>query len=224
MKNLIWFPALLLLVVSGCAEDLNFGRISEPQTFSLDGVKWISPRVDDPSEESTLTQSSYSISSEGRLLLRFESLGSKANEISLGQERKVTVTIALNSGESLSSARQSLRICPLVKNWMMLATWKKAYPQGRDGNWQNDGSDFDATNCVSALDYATPLRPELKKTTAAYETLSFDVTEWVVNELKGRNRNFGFILLSENGGTVRIRGDMDSGYSPRISWTRTSRL
>lgn len=222
MKTLLPFPLLLSSMFSGCGANLDFGRkIAEPQTFSLDGVKWISPRIEDPADASTLTQSTYSISSEGRLLLRFESLKDKAGEISLGKERKVTLTLALDSGENLASARSSLRICPLVKNWMMLATWKKAYPQGRSGNWQTDGGDFDSANCVSALDSTTMQKVALKKSGSSYETLTFDVTEWVVNELKGRARNFGFVLLSENGGTVKIRGDLDTAYSPRISWIRT---
>ncbi len=205
----------LTTVLSGCGLELGNGkRVNEPQTYSLDGVKWISPDVNDGGNKATFTQSTYLISSSGRLLMRFENLGGKVGDISLGDNRKVEVQVTLDSGENATAAATTLRLCPVTKNWMMLATWRTAYPMGTSGGWNKDGSDYETSECVTGT-VSTPSARE------AYTTLRFDVTNWIVNTVKGRGINYGLVLLSEDEFSVRVRGDADASYSPRITWIQS---
>jgi hypothetical protein len=45
---------------------------------------------------------------------------------------------------------EDLELCPLEKNWIMLATWLAAHPFGPGGIWQNAGGDYADDNCISA--------------------------------------------------------------------------
>lgn len=200
--------------LSGCVATLSNDPTSapapEPQTYSLNGVKLISPEIADPNSPATYKQASYTIDSSHRLLLRFEDLSSKANSISLSSGRTVSLTITLPSLATTQDATQALELCPVTKNWMMLATWSRAHPMPT-GEWSKDGGDFDSSTCVRATAPSMPAG-------STVQTLSFDVTSWVVNYVKGRNENYGLILMSSNGANIPIIGDTDGNYSPRLNW------
>ena len=201
--------ALALLALSSC--ELSVGksaRVAEPQTYSLDGTKWISPSITDGNDPRTMNQTLYAVSPAGRLLLRFESLSSKESSISLGDGRRVYIDIALKSGENAANAEASLELCPLVKNWMMLATWNSAHPM-LGGDWASDGGDFDGSGCVRGVNQVV----------GGADTLRFDVTQWLIDYVRGRQMNFGLILVS-SGANVQVRGDADGSHSPRISWIK----
>ena len=191
---------------TGCALAQK-GYVAEPtpQVYSLDGVKEVKTNISDASDPSTMLQLTYGISSTSHLLLRLENLSSKVDQVSLSSGNKVLIKIALNELQDLTAAQSAFQICPLSKNWMMLATWSRAYPMGSSGRWQTSGGDFDATECVSV-------------SSTDQKTLSFDVTSWFVNEVKGRGRNYGLVLISSSGSEIVIRGDYDVENSPRIQW------
>jgi hypothetical protein len=206
--NLLLTYAALLAGVSACEFDKNGNLVvpPEPETFTLDGTKWISPDIRDGRDPLTFAQARYPISGSERLLLRFESLGEHEHDISLASGRKVYVDIAVTDDQNLTTAQQTLELCPVTKNWMMLATWRSAYPMP-GGRWGNEGADYDSSNCLFPVGQA-PI------------TIRFDVTQWVVDYVRGRGQNFGVVLLARNGGRVLIRGDRDGTYSPRINWLR----
>lgn len=197
-----------LPLLSGCLEGpLGPGvRPPEPESFNLDGTKWISPSITSGRSTQAYLQSTYRISAAERLLLRFESLGEHERDISLASGRKVEVAISLPDGQDLNAAQLVLELCPLTKNWMMLATWRNAYPMP-GGNWDQEGSDYDPNACFRAT-----VEPPI--------TLQFDVTQWVVDYVRGRQKNFGLVLVARNGGQAQVRGDRDSTYSPRIHWLK----
>lgn len=211
--------AFSVLALSGCelyVGDQPRTPIEEPQTYSMDGVKFITPGITNGDSAGTYNQPTYTISDAGRLLMRFESLSSKLDQISLSDGRRISVDVALPSGSDATAAISSLQVCPILKNWMMLATWTRAFPMPA-GSWSRDGGDYDDAGCV---------RGELSEKSGVTKTRSatdpqivrFDVTQWFVDYVKGRAENYGLVLLSGNGGAVTVIGDADGTYSPRINW------
>ncbi|MBC7385869.1 MAG: hypothetical protein H7301_06875 [Cryobacterium sp.] len=204
----------LSLILSGCGLGLTNGFLTaEPQTYSLNGVKWISASVTDGSDPQTMTQSDYSISSSDRLLLRFEELGEKTDQISLTSGRKIELLMSLTEAEDGKNAVAHLKVCPLTKNWMMLATWSSAYPMGSSGDWSKDGGDFTESECVRP--------PALAAATDQPILLHFDITRSFTSNVKGRGENFGFVLTSDQPVAIHVLGDLNPSHSPRISWTRS---
>ncbi len=200
--------ALGLCANTSCeiSEQGSSSRPPEPQTYSLNGTKWITSSIREGSDPRTFGRTEYRVSGTERLLLRFEDLTKKVAEISLAEGRRVFVDVSLQNGENPQAALATLEVCPITKTWMRLATWYNAYPMP-GGNWSRDGGDFDASGCV---------RGELK-TQNAVNTIRYDVTQWVIDYVKARSLNYGLILIS-NGGEIGVRGDADGTYSPRISW------
>ena len=201
------FFAFLILITPACGL-LQAGGTGapEPQSFSFNGVKLIHPSIMDGSTGSTMQQDVYSITGSSRLLLRFEDLLSNAGTISINN--KVFANITLASVADVNTAKTSFMVCPVTMNWMMLATWYKAYPMGSSGVWKSEGGDFDSSGCVTA------------GAVAGTQTLQFDVTSWVVNYVIGRGLNYGLILYSNSSSAIAIDGDNNGSYSPRITWLK----
>jgi hypothetical protein len=209
------FSALALSACELYVGDQPRTPIEEPQTYSMDGVKYIAPSVADGAAPMTYNQPTYAISDSGRLLLRFESLSNKLDQISLADGRRVSLEIGLPAGSDASAAISSIEVCPILKNWMMLATWDRAHPMP-GGAWSRDGGDYDPEGCVrGALSAKTGAAA---RSTNEPQVIQFDVTQWFVDYVKGRAQNYGLILLSGNGGEVTVIGDADGTYSPRINW------
>lgn len=213
MKNRIPIASLLLplLSLSSCEllTDDPFGP-PEPRTYSMDGVHLISPSFSSGQDPRTFLQPEYALSDTERLLVRFESLGAKESSVSLADGRKVKVQIGLVHGVDPDQAEASLVLCPMVHDWMMLATWTAGHPFGASGRWNSPGGDFESSGCVSGV----------KSDSDGTNILSFDVTQWFVDYVRGRGVNYGQILYAPNGKKIEIMGETNGTFSPRISWLK----
>jgi len=203
IKKIVY--AFFLVGLTACSDLNSSGTTLEPQSFSFDGVKLIQPNIADGSAASTIQQEVYPIADQSRLLLRFETFLSKVDQVSINNKVKVSVTLV--SSSDVNFAQSNFVICPISANWMMLATWYKAYPMGSSGTWKKPGGDFDQTGCVTT-------------TTVSGQTLNFDVTNWVTDYVMGRRLNFGLILYSQSPNPLSIDGDTNGSYSPRIEWMK----
>lgn len=185
---------------------------SVEQNYSFDGVKLITPTITKSNDPQAYSRNQYTISPTSRLLMRFEDLGSHSNDIRIGTDRRVRVQIAVVNIADIVIARETLKLCPLVNQWMMLATWNLRHPFGQDGKWSAEGSDFDPAGCVSPV----TVDNNLTKRDTVSPILTFDMTDWFVNYARGRNQNYGLVLIAEK--SVTICGDANGSYSPRILW------
>jgi hypothetical protein len=210
MKRLVSY-ALMAVIFTACGV-ANQSGITHLQT-PMDGVKLLSASITDPNDPRSMMQNQYPIASNSRLLIRLENLLEKVGEISLIDGDKVTVEITLLNAADAAAAKTSFQVCPVLKNWMMLATWNRAYPMGSDGMWGQVGGDYDTDSCVS-----TPVVGTNGK------DLTFDVTEWFMNYVRGRQINYGLMLFSTSSTPIQIKGDTDGYSAPRISWTYVTNL
>jgi hypothetical protein len=183
--------------------------VDSERLYPLDGVKLVKADIDSPSDPSTTQQPEYALDPSARLLLRFESLGTYANEIRTesGHAIEVLVNPRVSNHEELETVRSKLQLCSLARNWMMLATWKRGHPFDASGKWAKPGGDYDSEQCF-------------QPTITEKEELAFDVTPWLIQEVRGRGRNYGFVLLSTS--SLRISGDASGAQSPRIRWVRST--
>jgi hypothetical protein len=200
MRVLIFFFSVLL---TACAlEDLR--GTASPQLYSMDGVKLVGDGIEDMQDPATFGQASYPISPSRHLLLRFESFRDKWDSIDTSPGKKVQVQLAVLDSGQLGSAVNSLRLCPVTRNWMMLATWRLAHPFGQDGKWAQLGGDYDGAGCVQGM---LPSTPDGK-------SILFDMTQWFTNYPRARGLNYGLILISDS--PTAVAGETSGSYSPRI--------
>jgi hypothetical protein len=200
----------ILLTLSLCACGLQEVVDSE-RVYPLDGVKLLRSDVESPTDPSTMSQSTYELSRDSRLLLRLETLSEHAEKIRTmdGHSVKLIVTPKATSDAEREQARSRLQLCALTRNWMMLATWKRGHPFDASGKWSVPGGDYDPAQCFSA-----------SLTTEGL--LSFTVTPWFLMEIRGRGRNFGFVLLATD--SVTIAGDAAGPDAPRFEWTTSTSI
>ena len=201
----------LFLACSSCALPIDslLGNTLREE-FSLDGVKLIYPSMSKPDASDSFSQATYQVDSNRRLLLRFESFSKKASEVVLTEKDGVEIQIGLLSGQDKDQAVASLKLCPVLKNWMMLATWEMAHPFHSSGRWGKPGSDFDTSECMTAV--AKP------KEGATVIPLVFNVTPWFRNTVRGRGQDLGLVLIADR--AWEIAGDQSTSYSPRISYRK----
>lgn len=215
------------LLLTACGDKLNFGSGSDPGTrveyYMVDGVKNIRSDVDDSLKAETYREDFYSITPESRLLLRFENLASHTGKIVVADSDQVWIRIVVSDRSNLDQALVTMRLCPMMKNWMMMATWWYAHPFSRSGNWSRQGGDYDVSACVQAvIDPGKKLPSET--TLMDQRALYFNITRWYRDVFKGVGGNLGHILVSEGVGVVEILGDNSLSYAPRIQWSEAATL
>ncbi len=200
--------SLLPLALAGCGLQ---EVVDSERVHPLDGVKLVRASVASPTDPSTIGRPEYLIDSDSRLLMRLESLQEHADEIRTdeGYSLKLVVTPIASSASGREEARARLQLCALARNWMMLATWKRGHPFDATGKWSTPGGDYDSEQCFS---------PELTEE----GLLVFTVTPWFVMEVRGRGRNYGFVLMAS--APVTIRGDGSSAQGPWLQWTQSSAI
>jgi hypothetical protein len=227
---------LLLILLTACGPSVL--DIGEERT--LDGVKLINPSITDPQDPASFEQAKYSIDGQSRLLLRYETFSKNAAEVRTEDGHKVSLLISpLNvantpapaPGSSPSpspsaspaadpavlAATAGLKACPLKRNWMMAATWKRAHPFSPQGRWAREGGDYESSECIAAT-----------STDSGFAV--FDVTPWFLNYVRGRNQNFGMILIYDpsaagaSGQAVEISGDLSGSFSPRLRWDKSVQI
>ena len=198
------FFAVLFSVACGKYGGFGNDPIATMQ-LGLDGVKLIErgeTRGDLPSH---FEQESYRLDDGRRLLLRFEAFSEEVSRVNVEGTNKVWIEITVLTEDQVEPALAALKLCPLTRAWMMLATWELGHPFGAAGRWNEPGGDFDRAGCVSA---------QLKE--AGTRGLRFDVTKWFNDYPRGRGENFGLILVSES--SINMHGDRSGTYAPRFSF------
>lgn len=199
---------LILITITSCGE--IFEEEADPylseQTRSLNGVKIINPAITDGSDNKTFTQSSYELGPSSRLLLRLESLAQEGQGVILDDTHRMEFSLRPSSYPDGVILEDELELCPLTKNWMMLATWNSAHPfPGGTGSWQSPGGDYTQSDCL------TP--------TKVGDELVFDVTNWFQYYSQSRGVNFGWILKSHV--VWEVYGDANMIHAPKLKWTKT---
>jgi len=193
---------LLCLAFSSCARFYDPTPPIATMQMSMDGVKLIIQGEKRGDLAQLVNQSSYLLAEDRRLLIRFETFSYEVEQISVEGSNKVWVVVTPLATESLTDAQGSLRLCPIIRPWMMLATWDQGHPFGFQGTWETPGGDFDVGGCIT---------PEIFET----QSLRFDATTWFIQYPRGRSENFGFLLMSTV--PVTIHGDQAGTFAPRFS-------
>jgi hypothetical protein len=227
MKYFYLIMVVMLFVLMSCTVVDEDGdevlSIGEPEVKEADsihgvnGVKYISPSVNDPRDSSTLNQLTYKLpyNDSGRLLMRLENLQGFTDGIIVDESHRVYLTIGIQNN-SILEADTSLRICPLHKNWMMLATWDYAHPFPGNGRWDRPGGDIVESNCISGRQLYLQDGSEFYQNNSFKDLVFFDVTDWYIR-YSGNKENFGFALLND-AHEITIRGDADGSNGPRLRW------
>jgi|GEM_PF-6188305 len=204
------------LALGGCAELVSTTPAPVEQVRSINGVKWVNPSVTDPRDSVAWGKPEYEIGPTSRLLMRLEDMVSKNDSIVTAPDKPITVRIylpsiwaptgALPDAEAAASVMQ---VCPITKNWMMHATWYRAFPHSEAGDWTMPGGDFD-TACSK--------NPKVERDTMrSLVYLKFDVTQWFLDYPRGRGIDYGLVLRSDQ--TVRVFGETSPSASPRMTYT-----
>lgn len=208
LLTLLMLGATTLL--SGCQVDFSNGSFSSEtvneKIYSFDAVKQIAPSITADDDGSAMLQSTYTISPSNHLLMRLETMDEKISNLVLSDTNPLKVKITVLNSADTSAAQSALRLCPITRNWMMLATWTRAHPFNSAGVWSAPGGDYQNSDCVSA-------------TVASESVIEFKMNNWINNDVRGRGLNYGVILISDT--EIQIYGDEASSNSPRVSWSES---
>ena len=117
------------------------------------------------------------------------------------------------SSEEFESAKESIQLYPLEKNWMMLATWDVPHPFGE--SWNTPGGDYFEVNSMPILT-DEELDASLVEYDSEENSIFFDITEWLINDVRSLDRNYGWILVTDM--NIDIHGDRSSQNSPELRW------
>lgn len=201
---------------------------TKPVTKGIDAVKLISPGLKRNSG-TTMQQKTYPISSSHRLLLRMSTLD--GNNMLL--EQPVIIKVELKNLEQKNLAKEQLLLCPILRNWMMRATWSKAHPY-KGGEWS--AGDLAEDECILSkeiVDIDPPKKKDPKDEDrdgeddsetseqalcSKEEALCFDVRDWISTYVKERNMNYGMALISKGQQIITIMGDTSYSQGPEIFW------
>ena len=230
---------LLILGLAACGPgysrtDADGNPIVE--TRVLNQTKMIRADSDEGQDDGDFQQATYRISSNSRLLTKYLGFQKHQEEI-LQNGKKLFLEVTVLNKDDLDKAEKSLRLCPLTRSWSLLATWFRASPLTKKGEWPAGGA-IDNTACVAASREYPIVKPTpgptpanrrwmeetasgVKKTDTVLlsdKALYFNLGAWFEDYPLGRNVNFGFALISSE--EVEIFGDASSSYSPRLLWPR----
>lgn len=213
------FMASLSLI--GCGMSLHPGSAFQtPQVEKMrttDETKLIVNGLSDGNNPATYMQPSYTLNGERRLLLKRTDFLTNADKIIVVNGGKVVLRVTLIDQLANERAIESLSLCPLTTDWMLLATWDRAHPFSKRGLWRRAGGDYDEASCVHPVAENPLPKTELAKDTdVAPAHLYFDVSEWFLDYAQGRGVDLGFVL--KTGIELEIYGDASGPYSPRIYW------
>jgi len=249
-KALYFFVMIVGISFVSCGDltsggsDVNNKKELREQAFSFDGIKLISDSIDDGRSEETYNQMSYVVSPTSRILIRYEDLANRVDQVHTG---KLPIRVRLTAIDTAAAdiVRNHFHVCPITSNWMMLATWTSAHPFDRfGGRWSTPGGDFDSSGCVQSIALPeevpdadsiagdpnsdptpAPTNPDPNPDptpdpdpapVADPLVIEFDIESWFLNYVKGRSINNGLMIKSDV--SAQIVGDASGGSSPRIVW------
>jgi len=198
-----------LFLLAGC------GQVSHTnEQYTLEGVKLISEAHSDQTDPATFYQEVYTLSPGRRLLLAFEKLNQHWDKISVDEKQAMWIQVShLGNASEKKLAEESLELCPMLRNWMMRATWWVASPLEK---WTAAGGDFETYGCIKP---STPTKEQSFFSFSA-NNIHFMVNTWFQTHAKGRNQNYGFILLANR--EVKIGGESSASNSPKIFFKTTT--
>lgn len=210
MKKLfakLTFILISSLVFTSCGDLTGDERENDPvyneQVRSLNGVLFIKS-----GDVSSYSRSEYELGTHQRLLLRLENLGELSGGVVIDDTHRMMFELTLNGADPVA-AESSLKLCPLLKNWMMLASWTHSHPfPGGSGPWATPGGDYHEAECIEAES------PILE---SGLSVLKFDVSDWFVHYNQSRGQNFGWVLKSSTN-FISVFGDSHISHAPKIKW------
>lgn len=202
------FILLLPLTLVSCGDLSSDERENDPvyneQVRSLNGVLYI--RNGGPS---SYGQSEYTVGTQKRLLLRLENLGELSGNVVIDDTHRMMFELNVVKAADVAAAKTNLKLCPLQKNWMMLANWTHAHPfPGGSGPWITPGGDYHQAECISIAESLLDATPDI---------LKFDVSDWFTHYQQSRGSNFGWVLISETDG-LKVYGDSHISKAPKLKW------
>lgn len=216
-------------VLSGCGPSLlgGGGSGSAPTkeiVFAVDGVKLISSDIPRGDDVRTFLQPHYQLSPTSRLLVRYESLMKQVDAVR--EDYPLRLRVFAVTDADATAGKAGLKACPILKSWMMAASWHSAHPWAQ-GGWR-PGGDIDESSCVSVevQTAAGPLKAgetvasNISKHCSESRALCFDLSLWYRIWVLERGENFGIALIADR--SVRLVGDGSAARSPRIQWFETN--
>ena len=221
---------ILVNILLGCGQ-LGFENAlpSIVHEYSLSGVKAISPELNRGDEPRSFLQESYPLSSTQRLLLRFEKLSDHLSSIDSSEGKLLELKVYLDA----ESIPEDLKLCPVERNWMMLATWHHAHPFGTSGQWATPGGDYISSECIAPTDEtpdpeevdsdepspnADSIRPLVEASAEEWALpVRFDLSQWFKTRARGKGENFGWLLTTNQ--PIFLFGDK-SNLPPKILFNR----
>ena len=209
---------LVCLTLTACGDlKLHAGPADESKEtiMAIDGVKYISSAIGDGASHETYEQRSYRIGPEARLLMRFESLQSVAGKVQAN--KPVQIRVILLEGIDAGTARSQLTICPIRRDWNMLASWQRAHPW-KGGGWTTAGGDLETEDCASAEPQEAPPATGSSAPCSDSSTLCFGLNSWFNNYVLQRDLNYGVALISKGEQSYQVYGDGSGAKAPRIYW------
>ncbi|MCO4792154.1 MAG: hypothetical protein KC493_00475 [Bacteriovoracaceae bacterium] len=211
MKDLIKIMTFIFFssfVLTSCGELSEDERENDPiyneQVRSLNGVLYIRN-----GSTSTYNQLEYKLGTQERVLLRLENLGELSGSVVIDDTHRMMFEVTMKKLSEAALAKTSFKLCPLLKNWMMLATWTHSHPfPGGSGPWITPGGDFHESECIEVSTSTIESEPDV---------LKFDVSDWFVHYNQSRGQNFGWVLKSSSDG-LDVYGDAHISKAPKLKW------
>lgn len=220
MKKYALTLLCLVPILNGCGDLSSLRDPTKIENTSLKSerfseMKLISEEIQDSQDKRSLLATTYSIGESSRLLMRNPQI--LQIEPSMIDLYPILIQFQLVENYSSQDLRE-LKICPLTKNWMMLATWSKAHPY-KNGLWDTEGSDMDYRFCESILDIEriNQLPPEERSRCTKETAICFDVRPVIKSAVRESVKNYGFVLINQGQQVISIFGDA-SFSQPLLFW------
>jgi len=118
-------------------------------------------------------------------------------------------------------ASQRLKLCPILTEWMMGATWTS--PQRNHKTWNQVGGDFDISNCLLPIKKDDPLfdaqHPEEKEFCNGSDVVCYEIKTYINAYIRSRNVDYGFALINGEPTSIVVYGDR-TVRGPEIFWRK----
>ncbi len=197
---------------------------------AIDGVKLISKDIIRGDDLRTFGQPTFTVDPDRRLLIRYETLMAQSG---IREDRPLRLRVYAMNENDAAIARVSLKACPIIKSWMMAASWNSGHPWA-GGSWRPGGA-IDESSCISVEVIPTEVKPSVVEKPVVKDTsdaapldcsaaraLCFDVTAWYKTWVVQRHENFGLALISDR--PVALIGTGSPALSPRIHWFESTTI
>lgn len=208
MASTIWITAC---GVKPSAGDPYDKKATKPYAAMMDQVKYINRDIFDAQDGRSIGQLNYSVHETGRVLIRYTAFTRDVHSILTQQP--ILLRIHVPKDEA-AFARTKLQVCPILKNWMTLATWQKAHVLA-NGGWSTPGGDFERSACLSVMpedDKIFKDGREEREFCAGETALCFNLNSWFQSYVQERRSDFGLLIINETAQPISVSGDGSSKY------------